>query len=225
MLVTVVLAGALAAGVPLVEVGALAALWLFPPWPIAVVVAALAILQRRPRDQTPDPEVAFLHGVAAELRSGASPRLALAAARSRSPELDVDSAVRLAIAGQATSAVASELRRGLPLMGRHAAAAFRLSAGAGARAARVFETLAQRAEQLIEQRREQRVLVAQARLSAAVVAGVPLCLVVLLAYSGRLSAVHLGEPAGLTVAAAGAALLTTGIATVAWMSRRLEPRR
>ncbi len=202
---------------------------------IALLVAALIVAgaprlrarrwpipwRRGPRPETSD-EVALLNGLAAELRAGASLRMALVAGAGRAPHLDLDRAVRAAAAGQPMSDVAAELEPALPSNGRLFAAAFRLTATSGGRAASVFEELALRAAEAGELSRERRALTAQARLSTLVVGGAPVAMVVVLLITGKAQALLAAGPVGHTMAAIGVGLELAGLAVVGIVLRNAE---
>ncbi len=180
------------------------------------------ILRRRGSRLGTGDEVALLNGLAAELRAGASLRMALVAGAERAPHLDMDRAVRAAAAGLPMSAVAAELEPALPSNGRFVAAAFRLTATSGGRAASMFEELAFRAAEAGELSRERRALTAQARLSVFVVGGAPVAMVVVLLITGKAQALLAAGPAGYAMAAIGVGLELVGLAVVAIVLRNAE---
>ncbi|MDX1384833.1 MAG: type II secretion system F family protein, partial [Thermoanaerobaculia bacterium] len=156
--------------------------------------------------------------MAAELAAGAPPRTALAAAASRDGDPALGRAARLAEAGMAVDLVSEELVVALPVNGRLAAAAWHLVATAGGPASAMFELLAVRAADEGSLRRERRALTAQARASAAVVAGLPIVLLLGMAATGRLRAGT--DPALGLVVAVGLGLQAAGLAVVWTMLRR-----
>jgi tight adherence protein B len=196
----------------------------------ALIVAVVPRLRSRrwpiPRRRIPGPgpgdEVALLNGLAAELRAGASLRAALVAGAERAPQLDLGRAVRAAGAGQPMSEVAAELSGVLPINGRLVAAAFRLTAASGGRAAAVFEELALRAAEAGELSRERRALTAQARLSAFVVSALPVAMVGVLLITGKAQALLAAGPVGHAIAAVGVGLELVGLAVVATVLRNAE---
>ena len=187
---------------------------------IGIGVWALMLSRGRIGNESPDDEAAFLGGIAAELAAGAPPRSALVAAASRAPRLDVRRAVRLAGAGMDADRVAAELGAALPTHGRLTAAAWSLTASAGGPAAAMFEMLAVRAADEAALRRERRALTAQARASAAVVAGLPLLLLVGMALTGRFRPGS--DPALGLVLAVGVGMQAAGLAVVWSMLRRVS---
>jgi len=196
----------------------------------AFIVAGVPRLRSRPwsipwrRSERPGPgdEVALLNGLAAELRAGTSLRMALVAGAERAPELDLGRAVRAAAAGQPMSDVAAELTGALPSSGRFVAAAFRLTATSGGRAASVFEELALRAAETGELSRERRALTSQARLSALVVGGAPVAMVIVLLITGNAQALLAAGPLGHAMVAIGVGLELAGLAVVAVVLRNAE---
>lgn len=197
----------------------------------AFIVAGVPWLRSRPRPvpklcraERPGPgdEVALLNGIAAELRSGASLRMALVAGAERAPQLDLGRAVRAAAAGQPMSDVAAELAGALPSNGRFVAAAVRLTATSGGRAASVFEELALHAAETGELSRERRAQTAQARLSAFVVGGAPVAMVVVLLITGKAQALLAAGPVGHAMAAIGVGLELVGLVVVAIVLRNAE---
>lgn len=220
MLIALLLAAGLVVGAPFWVVLAGAVAVLQPALGLVGVAVGVAVaLFRRftERRSGAGGETAFFNAMAAELRAGASLRIALGAAASRAPELGLESAGRRAAAGQPALAVADELVRVLPRNGRLAGAAFSLAAETGARAADVFETLAQRSANLDDLARERSTLTAQARLSALVVGGAPVALLVALVATGRARALLEAGPVGWGIALVGGALELAGLAVVAFM--------
>ena len=224
-LVAVLLAGALLAGVPawLVGVGAVTVVW---PG-VGVAAASGAVLfslagRWRASGSGEASETVLFRAVAAELRAGSSLRLALGAAAARVPELGLTTAARRAAAGVPAPDVAQALSDRLPRNGRLAAAAFVLSSEMGARAADVFETLALRSAGMDDLVRERRTLTAQARMSALVVAGLPVLLLIGMAVTGKAQALLAAGAVGWAIAAVGGLLELSGVAAVLFMLRRAD---
>ena len=221
MALTAIVAAALAlgAGAP-AGLAALGVVVVLHPLLAGVGIAVWAAWRRRKqsRRQSLDDEAAFLAGMAAELAAGAPPRAALVAAASRAPRLDLRPVARLAAAGMPADRVAPSLGHALPRNGRLAAAAWHLAATAGGPAAAMFDILAVRAADESAMRRERRALTVQARASAAVVAGLPILLLVGMAATGRLTPAS--DPALGFVVALGVGLQAAGVAVVWTMLRR-----
>ena len=217
---------------------AAAALLLSPaPFPVAIVTV-LAIAAPVPalvgilgwatwsawsgsrRRSSGNSEAGYLGALAAELRSGHGLRASLVAAAGRSPDLDMRTACRLATAGQPIERVASALQAGLPTQGEAAAGAVRIASLTGGRTAAVFESLAVMAREETELAGERAAAAAQARLSAAIVAGIPVAILAVAGLSGRLGELVTGGPAGMVMVALGIGLLATGSAWVIGLLRR-----
>ncbi len=223
MLIGLAVAIPLAFGAPVAAVAALALALGRPMWAAAAVaVAVLAGAVRRPAARTIDLEARFLLALAAELRTGAAWRSALVAAAARVPGLSLGAAAARARAGRPADQVGAALRRGLPDLGRPAAAALGLVATAGAPAAAVFGTLAGQAAERAAERRDRAAATAQARLSAALVGGAPVVLAALLLASGRAGPALAAGPAGAVLLGLGAALLLAGGAAVLLLLRAAE---
>jgi Flp pilus assembly protein TadB len=223
VLIALLLAAGLVVGVPWLVVAAGAVAVIQPVMGMVGVGAGVAIaLHRRFRDRRSRPggETTFFNAMAAELRAGASLRVALGAAAARAPDLGLATVGRRAAAGQPAPAVAAELAHALPRNGRLAGAAFSLAAETGARAADVFETLAQRSANVDELDRERSTLTAQARMSALVVGGAPVALLVALIATGRAEALLEAGPVGWGIALVGGGLEFAGLAVVGFMLRR-----
>ncbi|MGH8875038.1 MAG: type II secretion system F family protein, partial [Acidimicrobiia bacterium] len=187
------------------------------------VVACLACLawaggRRRPGGE----EAAYLHGVAAELRGGASWRAALVAAADRAPALSLHRLVRLAAAGRPSDEVAGALAGALPRLGGPAAVAVRTTAATGGRVAAVFEGLALLALEEDDLRRERRAATAQARLSALVVGGLPLVYLAHRALTGRMVSPPGGGSAELALLVTGLVLIGLGLGAIGLLLRRAE---
>ncbi|MCB2223365.1 MAG: type II secretion system F family protein [Actinobacteria bacterium] len=220
MLTGALLAVAAAAGVPWPMVGAIALAVVHPAWFLAAVAGWVMWHRRTGRSPGPDDEAAFLRGLAAELSAGASLRGAVVAAARRSPALDLGRAARLCAAGRPAGEIGSELASALPVNGTAAAAAFRLATRTGGSTAAVMEALAERAEASGRLARERSALTAQARLSAWVVGGLPVGLVVLGVVTGAGPGGGDLGPGGTAMVAAGLALIGAGAALVWLMAAR-----
>ena len=195
MLIGVLLGLAVAAGVPWVAVAAIALAVLHPVW-FLVGAAVWAVVHRKSRSgATTDDESAFLRGLTAELAAGASLRRGVTAAAARAPALDLDASVRLCEAGFPVDEIGRSVGAALPVNGVAAAATFRL---------------------------ERSALTAQARLSAWIVGGAPIGLVLLGLLTGHgLDADELGS-GGTVLIGIGLALIVSGSLVVWAMVRRAD---
>jgi tight adherence protein B len=224
VLTAVLLAGGLVLGVSPVII-AIAAVAAIEPRLVLVGAAiwgVVAALRRRVARVSPDSEATLFRAMAAELRSGASLRGALAEAAHRVPQIPLGRSVRLAAAGMQMTEVAEAVETQLPENGRLAAAAFRLSDWSGARVADTFDGLAERAAATAELARERRAATAQARLSALIVGVAPLAFTVLLVATGRGAGLVAHGGLGWLVLGVGLGLETLGLLTVATIVRRAE---
>lgn len=224
MLTAVLLAGALAVGISPVVI-AIAAVAAFEPRLVLVGAAAwgaVTALRRRTARVAPDDEATLFRAMAAELRSGASLRGALAEAAHRVPHMELDQSVRRAAAGMPMSDIADSVETKLPSNGRLAAAAFRLSDWSGARVADTFEGLAERAAATADLARERKAATAQARLSALIVGLAPLVFTALLVATGRGAGLIAHGGLGWLVLVVGLGLETAGLFIVALIVRRAE---
>ena len=224
MLTAVLLAGGLVLGISPVII-AIAAVAAIEPRLVLVggaIWGVVAALQRRVARVTPDSEATLFRAMAAELRSGASLRGALAEAVHRVPQIRLERPVRLAAAGMQMTEIAEAVETQLPENGRLAAAAFRLSDWSGARVADTFDGLAQRAAATAELVRERRAATAQARLSALIVGVAPLAFTVLLVATGRGAGLVAHGGLGWLVLGVGLGLEALGLLTVAAIVRRAE---
>ncbi len=166
-------------------------------------------------------EAAVCASIAAELHAGASLRDAVAAACRNHASEEILRAGRRATSGAPAGAVAASLSSALPRNGRHAALAFELADESGAAAAAVFDRLASRALRDAELRREVAAATAQARLSATVVGGAPVAVLVLLAVTGRIGVFTDSGGAGLVVGILGVGLVLSGLGVV-WLLLRAD---
>lgn len=191
----------------------------YQPEGFLALTAAWAVYHARQRALrrrvAPSDEARFLQGVAAEISGGAGLQAALMSAAHGTPELQLDTVVRYAAAGRPAPEIARALRAALPLNGRMAAASYALIAETGARAAPMFSGLALRAATAGEVAREQRVVTAQARLSAWLIGGTPAVGTAGLLAVGR----GPGEGIGASVALIGVGLIVAGLALVVWLVR------
>lgn len=160
---------------------------------------------RRTRRSIVD-EARFYMAVSSALESGTSLPRAIAIASDGSPQL---AGLRLAAAGGAPDEIALALSV-LP-GGKGAGAAVRVATRSGGKAAEVFLRLAERAMADADAVRQRRVLTAQARLSAAIVGGLPL---VWLALGGVARLQNLVAGGGAPIAVLGLGMQATGVALV-----------
>ncbi len=170
------------------------------------VVAILLWPERWPRhhpvrDRDEQQLSAAIHS---ELAAGASLRHAIGAACSLRPELGT--ARILALAGAPIGSVAAALGAGERL-----GAAITVAAASGGSAGAVFQRLADRAAADADLAREQRVLTTQARMSAGIVAGMPV-LWMMLGGVGRIASLFTAEAGA--VAVAGIAMEVVGVGLV-----------
>jgi Flp pilus assembly protein TadB len=157
----------------------------------------------RYRKRRPGPALlpAAIH---AELSAGGSLRQAIATAGIGRP--DLATVRRLAMAGAPMAMVADALGPD-----RRLGASVEVAARSGGRAAAVFQRLADRAAADADLMRQQRVLTTQARLSAAIVAGIPVVWM-MFGGAGRIRSLVAGG-AGI-VAVIGLAMEIGGVALV-----------
>ena len=193
-----------------------------PPFGVVAGLLLAVVWAVRRRVPLPGPavEAAFRTAVAAELRGGASLRGALRDAAAATPDVDLASAVRLAGVGADMTRVAEALGPVLPVTGRAASVAIELSAQSGARAASLFDALAERAVFEAEMSREQRAVTAQARLSAVVVGAGPLLFGVVLLATGRGQVLLQHGTAGIIAGGVGVGLQVAGLLIVVLVLRR-----
>ena len=198
------------------EVATILAALVVTPW---LTVPALVIAARSRRVDDGFARVAFLQGVAAELRAGASVRSALAAASARTDTLDLAMVARLAEAGAPLSDVADRLESQFDDVGALVASAVDVGARSGGQMAPVFSTLASIATDRLELDREIRTSTAAVRASAYVVGGLPLLALAFGGLSGTLRQSLESGPAGVTLVGVGLALLVAGIGSMAMVAR------
>ncbi len=226
MPVTALTLAAAFGGAPMTAVAVIALFAVSPPAAlIAGAAASLVAVSRRPSGKARDEvdEAVFCSAIAAELNAGASLRHALATAAHGQPGPELAAAARAAVAGAPSGEVAARLERALPDNGRHARLAYELAGETGAGAAATFNRLSERATQAVDLHRERLSLTAQARLSAYVVGGGPVAIVLLLTVSGRFHLFADAGTPGLAILAAGLGLMGAGLLTV-WLLLRGSAR-
>ncbi|MCP3998136.1 MAG: hypothetical protein GY722_24210 [bacterium] len=179
---------------------------------LTVVAAILLVpgierLRRMPRSRPIDEE-RFHAAVHSELQAGASLRSAISAAAQDLPELA--GIHRAAVSGHPMDEVAAALLV-LPNTGSEARVAVRVADLSGGRAADVFLRMADRAAAAADLDRQRRILTAQARLSAAIVGGLPFVWL-LFGGVGRLRA--LVDNGGGAIGVAGIVMEAVGVALV-----------
>jgi Flp pilus assembly protein TadB len=212
---------ALVAGVPPIVMAALAIVVLAPilPASLAVAVGVAISVRRLGGEAGPVAERVFLQAVAAELRAGATLRAALIDAADRVPELGLEGWVRAAVAGQPLTELSGRLRDHLAVTGRATAAAVEFAANAGGATPALFAGLAQQADDAIALRRERAAASAQARLSAAVVAGAPMVVLGWLGAQGGLETLLSDGPGRVLLGVGGALELIGVVVTVVMLTR------
>ncbi len=221
MLTAVLIAASVAAGTPWPLVGVLAAgLWSPLAGLAVVVVVVIAGLGRSPGGRPVDSEAVWCGAMAAELRAGSSLRHAIDAASARVPELGLGGAGRLARAGVPIARLSDEVAAVLPHMRVLVGPALRIAAESGGAATGVFGRLAVRSIEEVEAQRERRIATTQVRLSAMVIAALPLVVMGGLVVTGRAAALVGAGPIGAAALLVGGTLQATGVAVVWVMSRR-----
>ena len=183
---------------------------MFVTFAISLLVVVAPRRVWRPRRRVAADGQQFCAAVYAELNAGASLRNALADASLHTGGTDLHPIRRAALGGASIEQLAGAVAQ-LSGIGRAAGAAVLVAAQSGGKAARVFLRLADRAAAEAQLDRDKRVLTTQARLSAAVVCGIP-GLWLALGGFGRLEAL-VGAGGGL-VAVVGLGLEALGVAMV-----------
>lgn len=184
---------------------------------IAAVLLALLVLQaavpRKRLAEGLESTAESYEAIAAELRRGANLRHAIAAVHPNSR------LSRLALSGQPMDAIAAELAARSPEADPLIEAGVQLAAASGAPAASLFVALAERVRLRREAAAKKRVLTAQARASAAVIATLPLLVGTLLVAS-RSAGVLATSAAARYAVATGVVLELGGAGIVIAMVRR-----
>jgi len=222
VLIAVMLSVAILAGAPWQAVVAVALAVLHPVWFLVGVALWAVARHRRAEGPTPDDEAVFLRGLAAELSAGASLRGGVVAAAGRAPSLDLHKAARLCSAGRPATEIGRALEDSMRVNREAVSAAFRLASLTGGAIAPVVEALAERAEADGRLGRDRRALTAQARMSAWVVGGAPVVLIVLGILTGAGPDVDELGTGGSILVLAGLALILSGSLLVWAMVRRAE---
>lgn len=187
-------------------------------WPIPTALLLLAVVARsslvEARSEPVDPGVAAVIAVAAELRSGAPLRSALASGVF---------GPRVASAASTGRSFAQVPASAYERFGTHAptvAATLELAVRDGGPAAEMFESLAAVMLDAERTRRERRAAMAPAVLQAVVVGGIPVILLAQMTLSGRLLA-SLSAGGGLAIVTiVGIGFTITGVVAIAAMVSR-----
>lgn len=202
------------AGLDLRRLAILAGALFFPIVTLAVV-AFVVWKQDRGRGARP---AIFCDGVAAELRSGANLRDALASAASSA---DASAVAKLAQSGAPLTDVAASLREEYPSIGHELELTVAATARTGSRGADLFDEIGSLAIAQDEVEREVRIATAPARATAAVFLLAPAAYLLFQARSGTLSSLF-AAPGQRTAAILGLSLFLAGMAAAAavvWRSR------
>ncbi|HSR44814.1 MAG TPA: type II secretion system F family protein [Acidimicrobiia bacterium] len=209
---------AVAVGVPWVIVG-VAVASMVEPWFGILCLLALFVLRRDSAARW-SVDIRFCRGMADELRSGSSLRRAL---ETSARDIDEHRLARACRIGRPFDELATAVEACLPLVGRAAANAVRIAGESGGRVADTFEAIALLASDEHEMSNERRVATAQVRMSAAVIAVLPLILLVILAATGRMDALTSGGSVTLWFLAAGFVLIAAGLLSI-WRMVHLAER-
>ncbi|MEE8331890.1 MAG: hypothetical protein V3R84_08965 [Acidimicrobiia bacterium] len=218
ILAALLLAIGVASGTHPVVLAALSLAIVKPGWFMVAVVLWTLYSRRAQAKGGPRSEAAFLEGMAAELRGGASLRSAIVDAAERT-DLELNPVVRMAEAGRPMEDIAVRVGEQLPINGSVAGPALRLASSAGSSVAGVFDALALRAVEAAEEERERKSSTAQARLSAWLVGGAPAAVACGMFLFGG-SAVG-SSPAAKAVVLVGFGLQLAG-AIVVWAMVRVQ---
>jgi len=178
----------------------------------AAVVLVAPMRRRRAGSAVPDLAAEY-EAVAAELRRGASLRVAIAGVYPGSK------LAGLAMSGQPMSWVAAELERRADHGDQLIGAGLQLAATSGASAAPMFVALADRVRTQRDIASKRRVLAAQARASALVIGVIPLVIGLLLVATRSFGSLATSPPARLSVLI-GAAMEIVGAGLVIVIARR-----
>jgi tight adherence protein B len=214
----VLVAIAVAGGVP-VPVGlALVAAWAAPlPTTVAAILAGIVVVRRR--RPSGDGRLAVLAGLAAELRAGSSLRSALWATLGTDPRTAWGRAGRLARLGRPMAEVADHVAAPFGRHGPLVAAALRAASTYGGSGVAVLDAVVSQLRDDLEQDRELRSAVAPARTSALVVAVAPLVLLAWQMGDGALGRA-LALPGGAVLVGLGLGLVVVGVGVLLLMARR-----
>lgn len=187
---------------------------LFFPWGFALLALVVAWLGRRARE---DRSTRFLEGVAAELRSGASLRQAVAASAAAVGEADL-AACAMDLGHEDLGARAASV---FPDVGGELQVTVSTAARSGSASADLFDELAALAMAHQELRREVRVAAAPGRVAAGIFLGAPVFYLGHRWVTGDLAPL-LAAPAQRTAALIGLALFVVGLLgalIVLWRAR------
>lgn len=167
--------------------------------------------------QRPD-ELAYLSGVAAQLRSGTSLRHAIVAMGETGGPAGL-AAARLAAAGTPMGDVATALRPALPVSARQAEMALTAAALSGGRLADAVDAVAQFVFDEAELAREVAGAISAAKASAVLIAALPAAGVLVLGAGGRLETLADLGTLGAVMIAIGSGLLIGGAVVMGAMVR------
>lgn len=188
------------------------------PWAASVAVVALVARARHVENHGLAAEIRFHQHIISELRGGSALRTALASASSGAGELGLETVGRRLRAGQPIDRIAETIGSRLAATGDLAAAAIEFSVTGGGRAINAFEAMAEMAAEEADLRRELSTAVAPGRFALLVVGGGPVAALILLALTGRLTAL-LASTRGPLLLGAGLVLIAAGVAIAVHLSR------
>lgn len=214
MIEVLALAAGHLAGLDLRRLTLLAGALFFPIVTLAVIVL---VVWKQDRGGGAKPAI-FCDGVAAELRSGANLRDALASAASSA---DASAIAKLAQSGAPLTDVAASLREEYPSIGHELEMMVAATARTGARGADLFDEIGSLAMAQDEVEREVRIATAPARATAAVFLLAPTAYLFFQTRSGTLGSLF-AAPGQRTAAILGLSLFLAGTAAAAavvWRSR------
>ncbi len=195
-----------------------------------LIISGLGLLaiSLRPRRTLPRPpavagvedEIAFASSVAGATRSGSSLRRALGDGLAVLPAANVAGISRRLQSGAPMDRLLPDIAAALPTSGRSVAATLALAADDGGAVAPLFDRIAETGRRRLELDRKRRAALAQSRLSASIVGGLPVVASALMLVTGRFGAVFRFGGIATAALVAGACLQLLGLVVIGLILRR-----
>ena len=188
----------------------------------------LLVISLRPRRALPRPptvagvedEIAFASSVAGATRSGSSLRRALGDGLVVLPAPNVAGITRRLQTGAPMARLLPDIAAALPTTGPSVAATLALAADDGGAVAPLFDRIAETGHRRLQLDRQRRAALAQSRLSASIVGGLPIVASALMLVTGRFGAVFRFGGIATAALVAGFFLQLLGLAVIGLILRR-----
>lgn len=187
---------------------------------LAISLRPRGTMRRPPAVAGVEDEIAFASSVAGATRSGSSLRRALGDGLAALPARAAAGVARHLQAGAPMDRLLADIAAALPTSGASVAATLALAADDGGAVAPLFDRIAETSRRRLQLDRKRRAALAQSRLSAYIVGGLPVVASALMLVTGRFGAVFRFGGIATAALVAGVCLQLLGLAVIGLILRR-----